>query len=125
MSSIFSLAFLRAFFTAGTGPYPIIAGSRPTLAIPLIAASGFKFNSFALFSDIKISAEAPSAIAEELPAVTVPNLGSNTGLRADRLSKFVSGRITSSVSASIVVPSRPCARVGMISFLKFLLVVAR
>ena len=40
---------------------------------------GFKSRSFAFCEDIIKTAEAPSEIAEEFPAVTVPEAGLKTG----------------------------------------------
>ena len=78
------LSFPRfsAFLTAGTGPYPIIEGSTPAVAIALTFAIGFSPNSFAFLADIIKTADAPSEIAEEFPAVTVPETGLKTGRRA-------------------------------------------
>ena len=76
-------------------------GSQPATAIPRILARGVKPNAFALAADITNIAEAPSESAEEVPAVTVPFTGSNTGRNADKLSAVVSGRITSSCSTNV------------------------
>ena len=57
----------------------MIAGSTPAVAIDLTFARGFKPRSFAFCADIIKTAEAPSEIAEEFPAVIVPEAGLKTG----------------------------------------------
>ena len=64
-----------------------------------------KPSSFAFSSLITNIADAPSESAEDVPAVTVPDAGLNTGRSFDRPSTVVSGRITSSSSTKISEPS--------------------
>ena len=73
--------------------------------MPRILTRGVKPNSLALSADIINIADAPSDIADEVPAVTVPLTGSKTGRSVDRLSAVVSGRITSSSSTNVNAPS--------------------
>ena len=63
-------------------------------------------------------AEAPSDSAEAVPAVTVPFLGSNTGLSAWNASKLASGRITSSTVHNCRLPSESCPSTPTISLSK-------
>ncbi len=70
----------------------------------LTFAFGCKFNACARSADIIIIAEAPSESAEEVPAVTVPPLGLNTGRNAASFSNEVSGRMTSSISHNCLKP---------------------
>ena len=88
MSSCFRPAFFKAFGTASTGPIPMILGSTPATAKPVILAIGFTFNSFTIFSDITITKEAPSFVGEELPAVTDPP-AANTGFNLPNTSVLV------------------------------------
>ncbi|CSA83462.1 Uncharacterised protein [Vibrio cholerae] len=55
-----------------------------------------KPSALAFCSLITNIAEAPSESAEEVPAVTVPLAGSNTGRSSANPATVVSGRITSS-----------------------------
>ena len=57
----------------------MIDGSTPATAIARIFARGCTPQSRALRPDITIIAAAPSAIWDEVPAVTVPLRGSNAG----------------------------------------------
>ena len=82
----------------GTGPYPIISGSTPANANEIIFAFIERFNSFALLSDAKMAAVAPSFNPAALPAVTRP-AGLNGVLRAAKASKVVCGRGGSSTVA--------------------------
>src|ERR1700729_2483365 len=65
-------ALLRAFRQAGTGPTPMMAGSTPACAQERMDAIGSSLRLFASFLRISITEEAPSAMPEEFPAVTVP-----------------------------------------------------
>ena len=60
----------------------MIDGSTPVEAIALTFAIGFNPSSLARLWDIISTADAPSEIAEEFPAVTVPETGLNTGFNA-------------------------------------------
>ena len=105
ISSIVIPARFNAFCVAGTGPKPMIAASQPATPIDLIRARGVRPSAFARSADISNIADAPSEIAEDVPAVTVPLTGSNTGRRPAKVSTVVSGRITSSWSMSFNTPS--------------------
>ena len=83
----------------------MIDGSQPATAIDTILARGLRPSSLALSADISNIAEAPSDNADDVPAVTVPFTGSNTGRKLARLSIVVSGRITSSKSYNFNTPS--------------------
>ena len=82
----------------------MVEGSQPATAIPRILARGVKPSSLARSADITNIADAPSDNAEEVPAVTVPFTGSNTGRKPPSVSIVVSGRITSSCSMSVNAP---------------------
>ena len=58
---------------AGTGPMPKRSGSTPAVANATNRASGCSPRSFANAADVRIRADAPSLVCEELPAVTVPD----------------------------------------------------
>ena len=62
----------------------------------LMRTKGLRPSAIALAPDINNIAEAPSARAEDVAAVTVPCLGSNTGRKLAKDCRLVSGRITSS-----------------------------
>jgi hypothetical protein len=74
----------------------MMEGSTPAVAMALTRAMGWSPRALARSRDITRRPEAPSEMAEELPAVTVPLLGSKAGLRAARASRVASSRITSS-----------------------------
>ncbi len=74
----------------------MIEGSQPAIAIDLILALMVSPRDLAFSSDMISIAAAPSDRADEEPAVTVPEAGSNTGRNCDNPSTVVSGRITSS-----------------------------
>ena len=97
ISSRLSPAFSRAFFTAPTGPMPMILGSHPTLLKLTIFTSGFLPSSFAFSSDMTTTADAPSFMPEEFPAVTTPSF-LNTGLSFASDSFVVPGVLCSSLS---------------------------
>jgi hypothetical protein len=65
--------------------------------MPRIFARGVRPKALAFSADITSIADAPSDNADELPAVTVPSFGSNTGFKAARASRLASGRMTSSI----------------------------
>ena len=100
------LALLSAFFVAGTGPIPIIAGSTPATAIEIIFARGFNpyfFNVISLANNI---AAAPSLMPDELPAVTVPSFV-NAGFKEANFSRLVlRGCSSTSINlSSILTPT--------------------
>ena len=72
-------ALCNAFFVAGTGPMPMIAGSTPATAMLTIFAIGFKPYFLTAASEASNIAAAPSLIPLLLPAVTVPSF-INAGL---------------------------------------------
>ena len=101
-------ALASAFLLEGTGPVPMIEGSTPASAPETMVASGVMPSSWAFFSLMTTRAAAPSLMAEELPAVTMPS-----GLKAGR----------SFASVSTVDPSRgPSSVSKTISFLRCLTV---
>ena len=81
-------AFFSASWLAGTGPIPMIDGSRPAEEYALILTSGFRPSSFAFDADIMMTAAAPSLSPDALPAVTVPSFA-NAGRRLDSDSTVV------------------------------------
>ena len=99
-SSIDHLASSKAFFTAGTGPIPIIEGSTPIVEDDTILTSGLSPNSLAFSFFITNTAAAPSFNPDAFPAVTVPSL-SKTGFKELNLSKVVPCLGNSSVSNNI------------------------
>lgn len=60
--SIFLRTCLTAFFIAGIGPVPIIAGSKPACAQETMRANGVRPLSWAIDFFIRITAAAPSFI---------------------------------------------------------------
>ena len=83
----------------------MIAGSQPATAIARTRARGTRPRAVARSALMTSMAEAPSEMAEDEPAVTVPFFGSKAGGSAARPSRLVSGRMTSSTSHSISAPS--------------------
>ena len=82
----------------------MIAASQPATAIPQIRARGVKPKSLAFCADMISIADAPSDKADDVAAVTVPPLGSNTGRNAANDCRLASGRITSSIVQSCRLP---------------------
>ncbi|MNO73104.1 hypothetical protein D3C76_640630 [compost metagenome] len=74
----------------------MMAASQPAMAMARTLARGVSPSALARSALITSMAAAPSDRAEEVPAVTVPLTGSNTGRSWLRVSTVVSGRITSS-----------------------------
>ncbi|MNP69318.1 hypothetical protein D3C76_1653990 [compost metagenome] len=74
----------------------MMAASQPAMAMARTLARGVRPSALARSALITSMAAAPSDRAEEVPAVTVPLTGSNTGRNWLRVSTVVSGRITSS-----------------------------
>ena len=72
------------------GPVNISLGSSPATAVERIFTIGFKPNASAFSRAISITAEAPSEIWEEFPAVTLPS-SRNTGFKFDISAQAVSG----------------------------------
>ena len=60
----------------------MIAGSQPATAMERIFTRGLRPSALARSQLITSIAEAPSEIADDEPAVTVPPFGSNAGFRA-------------------------------------------
>ena len=105
---------LNNFCVAGTGPYPIVLGLTPAVAIPRILAAGSRFCSCAIVAEATINAAAPSLIPEALPAVMVPF--SRKGVESSpSFSSFVSGRGCSSCSTTSDSPLRCAMLTGKIS----------
>src|SRR4051794_30856433 len=85
MSSIDRPDFSRAFWVDGIGPVSMVTGSTPARAKVWKRARGVRPRALA-FSSLMIStAEAPSAICDELPAVTFP-AGLDAGFRVASVS---------------------------------------
>jgi len=74
----------------------MIEGSTPTTAKAFTAAIGVSPSALARLADITSTAAAPSEMAEEFPAVTVPPLGLKAGASRPSSSRLASGRTTSS-----------------------------
>jgi hypothetical protein len=112
---------------AGMGPVSMVIGSTPARAKAWKRARGRRPRALA-FSSLMIStAEAPSVICEELPAVTLPPSGLKAGLSLASVSTVLSGRMPSSVvnSSSVSLPSSSRMATGTISFSKRPSAVAR
>ena len=98
MSSSVNPALSRAIGVANDGPMSSCQfGSRAANAHDRMKARGTKPSRSAVFSSMRITAEAPSVSGDELPAVIVPYLRSKTGLSVGQL---LEGR----VGAGDVVP---------------------
>ena len=96
--------FSRIFLVAGIGPLSIVTGSVPATAKLWKRARGFRPSSVA-FSALMIStAEAPSEICDELPAVILPS-SLNAGFSLASVSAVVPSRMPSSVVSISVSPS--------------------
>ena len=95
MSSIDILAFSRMARVAGMGPVSMVTGSTPARAKAWKRARGVRPRAAAFSSLMMSTAEAPSVICDELPAVTLPS-GLKAGFRLARTSAVVSGRMPSS-----------------------------
>ena len=116
-SSIFQLAFFSAFWTAGTGPIPIIDGSTPTDDHETIFAIISKPKSLALDSFIIKTAAAPSFRPDAFPAVTEPSF-LKTGFKEEILSK-VDPCLGNSSSSKDISSFFTLIFTGQISFLKW------
>src|SRR6185369_13824768 len=79
-SEAFQPAFSSAFFDAGTGPMPMIAGSTPDDANALIFAMGFSPSACARSALITSTAAAPSFKPDAFAAVTEPSFA-NAGFK--------------------------------------------
>jgi len=108
-------AFFRAFFTAGTGPQPMICGSQAASPTPARRASGFAPCFVASFSLPITIAAAPSTTALALAAVIVPP-SSNAGPSRDIFASDTSSRMWVSLvtATGSLAPSR-CTMTGSIS----------
>src|SRR6476659_82305 len=81
---------------AGTGPTPKRSGSTPAVAKVTNRAIGVRPRSRACAAEVTITADAPSLVCDELPAVTEP-LGWNAGRSLASASADVSRRGPSSM----------------------------
>src|SRR3972149_1321608 len=103
-------ALTSAFFTAGTGPQPMICGSQAATPPPARRASGFAPCFAASFSLPITIAAAPSTTALALAAVIVPP-GSNAGPSRDIFASETSSRMWGSLFTATASPP-PSRRVG-------------
>ena len=96
----------------------MVTGSTPARAKAWKRARGVRPRAAAFSSLMMRTAEAPSVICEELPAVILPPSGLKAGLRPARTSSEVSGRMPSSAesSSSVSRPRRRGPATGTISF---------
>ena len=85
---------------AKTGPIPIILGSTPATAAPIILANGLKACFLTASPEANNKAAAPSFNPDAFPAVTEPSF-LNAGLKLDNDSNVVSGLANSSFSKII------------------------
>ena len=106
-------ALPSAFWTAGTGPMPMTAGSTPATPLVRQRSLGVRPSSAALRSDMRTTAAAPSLILDALPAVTVPSF-LNTGRRVESLSRLVSALGPSSALTTTGSPRRWGTDTGVI-----------
>ena len=102
-----------SLWLAGTGPMPIIFGSTPAVAIPIILARGVRPYRRAASAEAISIAAAPSFTPDALPAVTVPP-ARTTGESRARLSIVVPARGCSS-RVTTVSPALPVIVTGTIS----------
>ena len=112
------------FSVDGIGPVSMVTGSTPARAKVWKRARGVRPSSLAFSSLITSTAEAPSLIWLELPAVTLPS-GLKAGFRLASVSAVVPGRMPSSAvtssSLSTMLPvslSRRFSETPTISFSK-------
>ena len=109
MSSSVILARSSTVVVAGMGPVSMVIGSTPARAKAWKRARGRRPSALAFSSLMMSTAEAPSVICEELPAVTLPPSGLKAGLSLASVSTVLSGRMpssavsSSSVSVALVV----------------------
>ena len=103
---------------AGIGPVSMVTGSTPARAKAWKRARGRRPSALAFSSLMMSTAEAPSVICDELPAVTLPPSGLKAGFRLARASTVESGRMPSSAvsSSSVSLPSSSWMATGTISF---------
>ncbi len=93
----------------------MMEASQPATPVESTRAMGSRPSAWARSALITAMPEAPTESAEEVPAVTVPPRGSNTGLSSAILSRLASARITSSRCTRIRRPSASCPSTPMIS----------
>ena len=93
----FHPARCSALVDAATGPMPMIAGSRPTVAKLAMRPNGFRPSCAAFLAVMTITAAAPSFRPDALPAVTPPAL-SKAGRKAARPSALLLRLMNSSLS---------------------------
>ena len=103
MSSTESPARSSAFLLEGTGPYDMMAGSKPTMPHDTIRASASSPSDEARDADFRTKAAAPSTIPEALAAVTRLS-GPNAVGKPARMASFES-RTTWSSSADVMMRS--------------------
>ncbi|MNL44135.1 hypothetical protein D3C87_1666910 [compost metagenome] len=87
-SAAFQPARCRALRDAGTGPMPMVAGSRPLVPKAAMRAKGLRPRAAAFLALITTTAAAPSFRPDALPAVTLPAL-SKAGRRPASASALV------------------------------------
>ena len=85
-----------ALRVAGTGPTPMTAGSTPATAVESTRAIGRSPSARARSASTTSTAEAPSLMPDEFPAVTEPPSGRNAGRSFASASRLVSARGCSS-----------------------------
>ena len=95
----------------------MVTGSTPASAKAWKRARGRSPRAFAFSSLMMRTAEAPSVICDEFPAVTLPS-SLKAGFRLARASTVESGRMPSSAAKSspVSLPSSSRTATGMISF---------
>jgi hypothetical protein len=87
----------RAFWTAGTGPIPMMRGSTPATAAVTTRACGVRPWRLTACSLATIKAHAPSLMPAEFPAVTLPS-ARTTPLRVESRARVVSGPLSPQVA---------------------------
>ena len=118
MSSRVSLARSSTVRVAGIGPVSIVTGSTPARANAWNRARGVRPRLVARSSLMMSTAEAPSVICDELPAVIFPPSGLKAGFSLASTSSELSGRMPSSAvnSSSVSAPASSRTGTGTISF---------
>ena len=104
-SLAFQPARCKAFCDAGTGPMPMVAGSKPLVPKEAMRAKGVKPKAAAFLADMTTTAAAPSLMPEALPAVTEPAL-SKAGRKPAKASALVFLLMNSSVLNTTGSPLR-------------------
>src|SRR5450756_340923 len=96
MSFIARPAFFKTICVAGMGPVSINEGSDPITALAAILAIGVTLSAFTLLSLMRITADDPSVMVLDNPAVIHSVLGNTFNVSS--FSTVVSGLMVSSVS---------------------------